>query len=225
MRADALAFDLDGTLVDSAPDIAAALAAALRAEGFGSFELRVVRAWIGDGPDVLIRRALAAHGLDNPAPELLRRLRAHFDTTTLAAPLAHGRVFEGIEAVLDGLSEVLPIAVVTNKPTKLACAVVQAAGLMPYVTEVLGADTPALRKPEPALLHTAARQLGVAASRLLMVGDGPADLQAAAAAGCPAALVDWGYGGVADPGPAVWRLRAPQQLLALLPRQAAQAGL
>ncbi|WP_157269171.1 HAD-IA family hydrolase [Azohydromonas aeria] len=223
MRADALALDLDGTLVDSAPDIAAALAHALRAEDLDHrFELRTVRAWIGDGPDVLIQRALAARGVREPHPALAQRLRAHFDAATLAAPLAHGHAFEGVAETLRALSRTLPLAVVTNKPTPLARAVLDAAGLLPFCSAVLGADTPGLRKPAPTLLLAAAERFGVRPARLLMVGDGPADLQAAAAAGCPAALVDWGYGGIADPGAAVWRLQSPRQLLALLPPGAAE---
>jgi phosphoglycolate phosphatase len=74
------------------------------------------------------------------------------------------------------------------------------------------------------LLFAAAELCGVATSRLLMVGDGPADLHAAAAAGCPMALAGWGYGGVEEPGPAVWRLQAPRQLLALLPPRAPTAS-
>lgn len=225
MRADALALDLDGTLVDSAPDIAAALAHALRSEHFDAgFELRTVRGWVGDGPDALIRRALAARGVPDPHPTLLQRLRAHFDAATLAAPLAHGTVFEGIAPVLAQLARALPLVVATNKPTALARAVLDAAGLLPHCTAVLGADTPAQRKPAPALLLDAARLCGVAPAQLLMVGDGPADLRAAAAAGCPMALAGWGYGGVEAPGPGVWQLHAPQQLLALLPPRAARSA-
>lgn len=220
---DALALDLDGTLVDTAPDIAAALASALQAEGFDAFPLRRVRGWIGDGPDVLIARALAAQGRA-AEPALARRLRARFDAETLAEPLRHGRVFPGLAPVLAQLADALPLAVVTNKPTPLARAVLQAAGLLAHCHAVLGADEPALRKPAPALLHEAARRLGLpSAASLLMVGDGDADLRAAAAAGAGAALVAWGYGG-AVPTPGVWHVAAPHELLALLPGRRAAAG-
>jgi phosphoglycolate phosphatase len=225
MRADAIALDLDGTLVDSAPDIAAALAHALRAEQLDAgFELRTVRGWVGDGPDALIRRALRARGVTEPHPTLLQRLRRHFDEATLAAPLAHGHAYEGVEPTLRQLARRMPLAVVTNKPTPLARAVLDAAGLLPWCTAVMGADTAEQRKPAPTMLLAAAELFGVLPSRMLMVGDGPADLCAAAAAGCPAALVEWGYGGVADPGPSVWRLHAPRQLLALLPPRLAATG-
>jgi len=211
---DAIAFDLDGTLVDSAPDIREALNAALQQEGLARFDLDTVRAWIGDGPDALILQALRRQGV--PGDEALRlRLRRAFDAVTLAAPLQFGGVFEGIAELVAGLRRTLPMVVVTNKPTPLARAVLDAAGLLPAMAGVYGADAAAQRKPAPFLLQAAAHQLGVEPARLLMVGDGPADLLAAHAAGCPAALVAWGYGGhaaAAGAAPA-WRVATPQQLL------------
>ncbi|MDR6855115.1 HAD-IA family hydrolase [Variovorax guangxiensis] len=211
---DAIAFDLDGTLVDSAPDIRHALNAALEEAGLPHFDLDTVRAWIGDGPDALIACALCGHGLD--ADEAARaRLRKAFDAATLAAPLQSGSVFHGIAELVAGLARRLPLVVVTNKPTPLARAVLDAAGLLPFLSAVHGADAAAQRKPAPFLLRAAAHRLGVAPERLLMVGDGPADVLAARAAGCPAALVAWGYGECAAAAAAApaWRLATPQQLL------------
>lgn len=212
---DAIAFDLDGTLVDSAPDIAHALNTALREAGLRSFDLQSVRAWIGDGPDVLIAHALAAQGHQQASAELRAQLRSAFDAVTLQAPLGRGVVFEGIEHVVTQLARVMPLVVVTNKPTPLARAVLAAARLLPHVCGVFGADTAELRKPSPLLLQAAARQLGLRADRILMVGDGPADIRAARAAGCGAALVDWGYGhaAVLHEEPQPWRVRTPHHLL------------
>ena len=201
----AVAFDLDGTLVDSAPDIGSALNSALAQEGLRQFDLVTVRAWIGDGPDVLIAQALAEQGMagDKDLPQgatLHARLRRAFDEATLSAPLVAGQVYPGIHDLLPGLQGWLPMVVVTNKPTLLARAVLEAAGLLRWAAQVRGADTAMLRKPAPAMLLAAAQQLGVAPQRLLMVGDSPADLLSAGAAGCPAALVAWGYGGHAVPG-------------------------
>jgi phosphoglycolate phosphatase len=213
---DAIAFDLDGTLVDSAPDIRHALNAALDEAGLEGFDLDTVRAWIGDGPDALIAHALCGHGFDaDEAPHA--RLRKTFDAVTLAAPLQSGRVFHGIAELVAGLARTLPMVVVTNKPTNLARAVLDAAGLLTFLSGVHGADAPVQRKPSPFLLLAAAHRLGVAPARLLMVGDAPPDLLAAKAAGCPAALAAWGYGGraIADVLPRAWRLATPQQLLLL----------
>lgn len=210
----AVAFDLDGTLVDSAADIGHALNTALAGAGLRRFDLPTIRTWIGDGPDALIARALAAQGFSADDAALRQSLRAGFDAATLAAPLAHGRVFPGIAALLRELNERrYPLAVVTNKPTPLARAVVDAAGLLPWFSQVQGADSAAQRKPSPAMLQATAAQLGVATSHLLMVGDAPPDILAAAAAGCPAALVSWGYGAHAVPaGLDPWRVEHPDQI-------------
>jgi len=211
---DAIAFDLDGTLVDSAPDIAHALNTALREGGWPAFDLGTVRAWIGDGPDALIERALAAHGQPQPSAELRARLRTAFDIATLSAPLDHGSVFDNIEPVLKELATLMPLVVVTNKPTALARAVLAAAGLLQHLCEVHGADAPEQRKPSPLLLQAAAQRLGLRPEQILMVGDGPADVRAARAAGCTPALVDWGYAHAAvDDDPQTWRVRTPLHLL------------
>jgi phosphoglycolate phosphatase len=213
----AVAFDLDGTLVDSAPDIQHALNAALKKAGLARFDLDAVRGWIGDGPDALIGRALAAQGLAEADDELRTRLRRWFDVDTLAAPLAAGAVYPGILDLVSGLHRMLPMVVVTNKPTPLARAVLDAAGVLPFVDAVFGADTAALRKPAPAMLLAAAQHLGIAAERLLMVGDSALDMQCAHAAGCRAVLVPWGYGHHTLPtGLDPLRVSGPDELLQVL---------
>lgn len=214
----AIAFDLDGTLIDSAAGVALALNAALASAGLAGFELPTVRGWIGDGPDALIQRALQASQPAAAAPATLAaRLRRAFDRATLQDPGAQGDPYPGVAALLLALSDAYPLAVVTNKPTPLARAVLDAAGLLGHFASVHGADTPAQRKPSPLLIQQAAQRLDVPAAGLLMVGDGAHDLQAARAAGCHAAWVSWGYGEV----PALftgdtWRLDAPGELIARL---------
>ena len=214
----AVAFDLDGTLIDSAPDIGHAVNTALAAAGLQRFDLATVRSWIGDGPDALIARALTAQGISPDDMALCQTLRATFDAATLAAPLARGQVYPGIAELLRQLSaHRYPLAVVTNKPTRLARAVVEAAGLLPWLAHVQGADTPAQRKPSPLMLQTTAAHLGVVPTKLLMVGDAPPDILAALAAGCPAALVSWGYGAHAVPARLIpWHVTHPEQISASL---------
>jgi phosphoglycolate phosphatase len=214
---DALALDLDGTLIDTAQDIGAALNIALSSEGLKSAELEQVRAWIGDGPDVLIARALVAQARGDASPDLRAKLRQRFDKATLEAPMANGLVYPGIKAALAQLQRVMPLVVITNKPTQLARAVIEAAGLMPIISRVWGADTPGERKPLPTLLLRAAAFLGVPPTRLMMLGDGPADLLSAYAAGCPSALATWGYGAHKIPHELkTLRVETPQALQAHL---------
>lgn len=217
---DAVAFDLDGTLIDSAPDISHALNSALAQAGLRRFDLAAVRAWIGDGPDALIARALDAQGVDAADKELRLRLRRAFDVATLAAPFNRGSIYDGIFDLITGMRRELPMLVVTNKPTPLARAVLGASQLLQWLAGVHGADTPLQRKPAPSMLLAAAKQVGVAPERLLMVGDGATDLLAAKAAGCPAALVAWGYGSHALPaGLSPWRVETPRHLLTSLIRR------
>ncbi len=212
----AVAFDLDGTLVDSAPDIGHALNSALRQEGLAVFDLKRVREWIGDGPDVLIERALMALGVVDEAA-MHARLRRGFDAATLQSPLGHGHVFDGIDDLLAKLHPIWPLVVVTNKPSVLASAVLDAASLRPYFAAVYGADIAALRKPAPGLLLRAAGDLGLDAIQLLMVGDSAADLRAAQAAGSPSAWVEWGYAAdKALPVEPAWRVAHPNQLWSIM---------
>ena len=226
----AIAFDLDGTLVDSAPDIAHALNTALVQAGLDAFDVAHVREWIGDGPDLLIARALAAAEGSQTVPStaagkvgsaestaLSARLRADFDLATFAAPLAHGAVYPDMADTLQTLHGTWPLVVVTNKPTALARAVLEAAGLLPLFKTVYGADHAALRKPLPAMLHQAAHDLALKTQELLMVGDSAADMNAAKAAGAPSVLVTWGYGHTqAHRIEPTWQIHCPQQLTALL---------
>lgn len=215
----ALCFDLDGTLVDSAAGIAQALNTALAEAALPPFDVATVRGWIGDGPDALIVRALEACGLHD-LPVMAARLRLRFDAATLAAPSAQGSAYAGIAALLGRLGGRYPMAVVTNKPTLLARAVLEAAGLLEHFAQVRGADLPEQRKPSPLLIRQVARRFGVTTAGVLMVGDGAADLASASAAGSPSAWAGWGYG--PDPGAAAgaWRLDAPADLLARLPARA-----
>lgn len=214
----AIAFDLDGTLVDSAPDIGDALNFALSKEGLAPFAIPEVIQWIGDGPDALIDRALAQHGLPEPDRSTLKRVRAAYDEQAFRAPLGRGQLFPGILKLLTSLEGRWPLAVVTNKPPELAMAVLTSAGIAERFVSVHGASKRQERKPEPFMLLAAATALGVSPGALLMVGDSLADLGAAKAAGCPIAYAKWGYGkaGAMKHHPLARALESPQELLTLL---------
>lgn len=214
----AIAFDLDGTLVDSAPDISDALNFALAKEGLAPFDVKQVIHWIGDGPDALIDRALASHGLPESDSTTLKRVRAAYDEQSLRDPLGRGKLFSGITELLAALEGRWPLAVVTNKPPDLALAVLGSAGIASRFVSVHGASRRQERKPEPFLLFAAAEALGVSPASLLMVGDSLADLGAAAAADCPVAYAQWGYGkeGALQRHPGAFVLERPEDLLTLL---------
>lgn len=214
----ALAFDLDGTLIDSAPDIGHALNGALAREGLPEFGLPQVIAWVGDGPDRLIERALDHLGINHRNSDIAQRLRRTYQDISLAAPLLHGSPFPGIPELLATMPHRYPRVVVTNKPADLARAVLAAAGLLDGFRAVMGPAHRDQRKPEPFLLHAAAITLGIRSGELLMVGDSAADLGAARAAGCPVAYASWGYGkpGVLGAYPEASLLRRPADLLGLL---------
>jgi len=189
-----VAFDLDGTLVDSIADIGHALNVAFASESLPTFDVEQVRRWVGDGPDGTIRRALTHLAITDTDDLLRSRLRTAYDRAALAAPLDHGQLYPGIVEVLTSLQTGTPLAVVTNKPTLLARAVLEAAGILHFFSAVHGADRRELRKPEPVMLLAAARDLATPVAQLCMVGDSTADLGAAARAGCRAVFVEWGYG-------------------------------
>ena len=190
----AVAFDLDGTLVDSAPDIAAAANATLDSLGMARVpEARVALA-IGDGVDMLIERTLAESGGSAPAPDRLAAGIARFREEYAKRAWVASRLYPGVAEGLDALrARGLPLACVTNKASRFTGEVLQRAGLASRFDFVCCADTPAQRKPRPDLLHHACERFGAAPRELLYVGDSALDVAAARAAGCPVVVVDYGY--------------------------------
>ncbi|WP_439595949.1 HAD-IA family hydrolase [Falsiroseomonas sp.] len=183
-------FDLDGTLVDSAPDLHAALDRLMASRNLPGFGRAEVVAMIGDGAKVLVERALAARG-------------AAFDQAALDVFLEdYGRnaavetaPFAGIPETLDTLRRAgWLLAVCTNKPVEPAITLLRALGLADRFRTIGGGDSYPTRKPDPAhLLHTL-RDAGGEASRAVMIGDHHNDMAAAHGAAVPAIFAGWGYG-------------------------------
>ncbi|WP_186394111.1 phosphoglycolate phosphatase [Stappia sp. TSB10GB4] len=193
----ALLFDLDGTLVDSVPDIAAATNLLLDSEGHAALEVDEVRRMIGHGIPKLVERALAARGrtLDAEALAMLvaRMMDFYGDNLTGRTSLLPGAK----EVLAEGAASGLGLAVVTNKPEGFSRTILAHFGLDAVVPVVVGGDTCATRKPEPDMLLHAAAQLGAVPATTVMVGDSGADVASARAAGMKVVLVRGGYGGVA----------------------------
>jgi phosphoglycolate phosphatase len=181
-------FDLDGTLIDSRADIAAACNHALEAVGRAPLPLERVAGFVGDGARQLLARAFA---LPEDAVELDAHLEVFLDFYT-AHPSPHTSLYPGVRAVLARLSG-RRLAVCTNKPRRTTDAVLSALGLTSaFASVVAGGDTPD-RKPGPGPLRRVAADLGVAPELLVMVGDGPQDVMAARAVGAHAVGVRHGF--------------------------------
>lgn len=182
-------FDLDGTLIDSVPDIHATANAVLADEGLAGFDLATIRGFVGRGVPALVEQMLAAHGIADPAraDRMVENLVARYeDAVTLTAP------YPGVETALKTLlarGDVLGIC--TNKPAAPAHAVLRHLGLDQYFAAVIGGDSGLPRKPDPAMLLRLQQDLG--GGRTVYVGDSETDAETAQAAGLPLFLFTEGY--------------------------------
>ncbi len=195
-------FDLDGTLVDSAPDLCAAVAVALQEVGLPPHDVAAVRQMIGEGQRILIeravRRAAERAGRDPGAVDIddvLRRFRRYYSDHLVV----HTRMYPGVAETLHALKTThhLPLAVATNKPGAWARRIVEHFGLLPYfdsAAAVLGEDDVGARKPDPRLIEHHCQRLGIPAPRSLLVGDSAIDWQTAKRAGCQFAYCTYGFG-------------------------------
>lgn len=185
--ARAVLFDLDGTLVDSAPDIHAGVNALLAEEGVAPLPFATVRGFIGGGVPVLMTRVIAATGLD---AGLHAAFCARFIERYEHDPGGLTRPYDGVEAALDALAD-LPLGLCTNKPEGPTRALLAHLGWAGRFSVIVGGDTLPVRKPDPAPLHEAMRRIGGGA--VLFVGDSEVDAETARAAGVPLLLFTQGY--------------------------------
>ncbi len=188
-----IAFDLDGTLVDTAPDLIGTLNVLLKEEGLPALPLLDARPFIGRGARWMIQRGFEAAGapLDEARTSRLfdRFIGYYFDHIA-----DESRPFPGVEAALDGLKAAgARLAVCTNKRTDLSRALLDALDLTRRFDAVVGSDaTPAI-KPDPRHLTAAVAAAGGSMAKALLVGDAATDAGAARAAGAPLILVSFGY--------------------------------
>lgn len=194
LRARAVIIDLDGTLLDTAADLAAAVNLVLAELGRPVLPQSVVAAYVGKGAEVLVHRALGG-GLD-------ARVDAATHERGLHAFLGHYRVTNGLharayEGVHEGLAALrgkgLRLACVTNKPQAFADPLLERCGLREAFELVLGGDALPLKKPHPAPMRHAARALGATPAEVVAIGDSVNDALAARAAGMAVLAVPYGY--------------------------------
>ncbi len=184
-----IVFDLDGTLVDSAPDLRAAVNKMLEGEGLEPLSLASVISFVGNGLPRLVERAMAARGI---APEEHARLCPLVQGFYNAAPADHTRVFPGVIEALGALKAVgHKLGICTNKPEAPARAVLRLLGLADYFDVVIGGDTLPVKKPDPAPLSHAFDALGEGAR--VYVGDSEVDAETAVATGVRFLLYTEGY--------------------------------
>lgn len=189
-QAATLLLDLDGTLVDSAPDLAACLNRRLAAHGLAPLALADVVAMIGDGVGALLQRGFAARGTapDTAAlPDFMADYAAHLADAT--------RPYPGAAAALAQLAGAgWRIGVCTNKPEALARDLLAATGLLPAIAAIGGGDSFPVRKPDPGHVRATLARAGGDPARAVMAGDHRNDVLAAHGAGLPCVFAAWGYG-------------------------------
>lgn len=190
----AVLFDLDGTLVDSVPDLAGAVDGTLTELGRARAGEARVREWVGNGAERLIKRALTGQMDGEPPAELtawaLARFFEHYGERLSGESRLYGGVREGLAALR---SHGLALAVVTNKPERFVAPLLEALGIGEQFSVLVGGDTLSEKKPHPAPLLHAASELGCEPEAALMVGDSRNDVLAARRAGMPIICVPYGY--------------------------------
>lgn len=189
----AVAFDLDGTLVDSVGDLHALTVKLLAERGLPSVGIDTVRSFIGHGIPPLVEQSFAAVGAPL-SPDALSVAVERYKVLYAAAPADHSRPYPGVVGALTALrTRGMRLAVCTNKIEALSRAVVDAVGLGAFFDAIVGGDTLSVRKPDPAMLRHTAQLLGAPTERLVFVGDSETDAATAEAAGVPLMLYTRGY--------------------------------
>lgn len=202
-----IVFDLDGTLLDSTADLAAAVNAALReiAPSAPPLPVPLVRSLIGHGARSLIEGSLKQAGLPRPADDVLPIFLRHYEARLLETTRLYPGVAEGL-AALTGRA----LAVLSNKPGPMCRTILNGLGVAPFFARIWGAGDFPGRKPDPEPLRLLMRELGASPSDTLLVGDSAVDVQTGRAAGVAVVGVAWGL------DPESLRACPPDRILASL---------
>lgn len=189
----AILFDLDGTLVDSAADMASALNHVLMQDGFPELSVADVKTMIGGGIPKLIERALVAHGAD-AGEARVAEIYPRYREAYIPRAVEKTRLFPGVEDVLhECVSRGSRLGVCTNKPAEISQVILSELGVEAHFDAVIGGDTLPVKKPDPGPVLEGLSRLGCSAGDGLMIGDSSADSDAARNASVRAILVTFGY--------------------------------
>jgi phosphoglycolate phosphatase len=191
-----IAFDLDGTLLDSVPDLAVAADQAVRAMGFPGVTELQVRDYVGNGADVLIARSLSQSLTIDPSlsDEVRSKARVLFDDFYEQTGHKLSHLYANVKETLAQLHRAgFTLALVTNKPSKFVPHVLTQHGIDGYFSDVIGGDTFPNKKPDPMALNWLLDKHQLSASEMLMVGDSKNDILAAKNAGCASFGLTYGY--------------------------------
>lgn len=192
-RFDGIVFDLDGTLVDTAPDILTYLNQMLAELDRPGLELDKVRGMIGDGVKRLLIRGLDASGGVPEGLDIDGLFERYLERYT-AEPVLTSRPYPGMVEALEALSDAgLHLGVCTNKPQAPTDRLLAKLGLDHFFGSAIGGDALPTKKPDPAHLHTVLERLNVRPERAVLIGDSPTDFKTARAADIPCILVSFGY--------------------------------
>ncbi len=191
---EAICFDLDGTLIDSAPDLALAVDLTFKEMQRKPCPESKVRQWIGNGVDKLLHRALT-NSIDGTADDdLFQRSRALFFKAYKDNIGHSSKLYQGVEETLKQLSgKQIMLACVTNKDRAFTIPLLKKLGVKHFFITIVCGDDVANKKPSPDALYTATEQLGVTTSQCVMVGDSKSDVGAANDANMDIICVDYGY--------------------------------
>jgi phosphoglycolate phosphatase len=196
LRRDLVLFDLDGTLIDSAPDLAGAANAMRIARGLEALPLTTLRPMVGAGARGMVGLALGVR----PGDDAYDALRTEFLQTYERASLVHTAVFDAVRPVLDRLEALgTRWGIVTNKAERFTHPIIEGLGLTRRAAVVVCGDSTPHSKPHPAPLLEAARRAGAEPARCVYIGDDARDIQAGRAAGMAALAAGWGYLGLGEP--------------------------
>jgi phosphoglycolate phosphatase len=190
----AVMIDLDGTLLDTIPDLAVAANMMLKELGRPALPEATIRNFVGKGINNLIERTLTNSMDGKPDPDLFKQALPIYDRCYKSVNGKHTTMYAGVQEGLDALRALgFPLACVTNKSERFTLPLLDYVSISQYFKVVVAGDTLPQKKPEPEPLWHACGKLGVQPHEMLMIGDSMNDAQAARAAGCPVFCVTYGY--------------------------------